>query len=245
MTPVLRPILLPLTCAALAAVACTGTETGNPPFTTGTGFSGYEPMGIAPEPMVTSAWWVIGGVSFVPAGECDAPGEPAVGFEGPAATSLTGEGGDAIEVEAREGEQCALRFTLAPGVESPPGGAPPDLTDASLAIEAEMRDGTPVRFVTDATPTVSLEGSVPFTIGPDEPPVIVGIDWTLLFAGARLFDAEQTGGEILLDATHNPERFATVESNIAASTFLYRDADADGVLDPEEVLQPPLASGAR
>ena len=237
----LRTILLVL----LAALGCTGTETGNPPFTTSTGFSGYEPMGIAPEPMVTSAWWVIDTVSFVPAGECGAPGEPEVGFEGPAATSLTGEGGDVVEVAVREGEQCALRLTLAPGLESPPSGAPADVMDASMVIRAQMRDGTPVHFVTDATPTLVLEGSAPFAVGSEEAPVVVGVDWTLLFSGARLFDAERTGGEILLDATHNPDRFATVESNLTAATFLYRDTDADGVLDPEEALQPPLAAAGR
>lgn len=227
--------------AALTA-ACTGTETGNPPLTTRTGFGGYEPMGIANDPEVSSMWWVVRDVAFVPAGECDAPGDPQIGFEGPAATSLTGEGGDPIDVEVTEGSQCALRFALAAGTDPLPSGAPPELAAASLVIEAQLRDGTPVRVIATGTPQIALDGATGFEVSEDLAPVIVGVDFTLLFAGTLLESATLTDGAVLLDDTHETERLATLLANLPGAVFLYRDTDADGLLDPEETRSPPLAA---
>ncbi len=237
------PRLLGPLVAALALSACTGTETGNPPFTAGAGFHGYEPVGLAPDPAVDEAFWVVGRLGFVPDGECGAPGEPAPAFEGRAVVDLAGEAGQAVTLEIHEGDYCGAQLVLALG-EAPLPAGPAELEGASIVVGGLARGGDPVRLVSSLEAVVDLAGADgPFRLSPDEPPLVIAIDWTLAFAGVSLATADRTGGTVLIDATHNTGLLETFERNLPGAITLRRDIDADGDLDEEELRAPPLATG--
>lgn len=233
-----------LTAAILAGLSgCTGgTETGNPPFAAALAYTGTSS---APDDYaigergavasVQSAWLDLEAVELSPEGSCPGDGQPlslpALGVGDHAA-------GAHVETtfEARDGNFCTftLPFRRAQRV---PSGAPSELQGRSVLLLGELADGTPFSVASDAEPRLELAAEDSgIELSSAEASLLVAFDFAAWLRAVPFGEATRADGKLVVDRDHNPELLAAFEAALGAGVSLYRDANADGVLDDESEL---------
>lgn len=221
--------------ALVSLPACFGTETGNPPFAPEVGYGGFEPMGLAPDPTVDSARVAMDEVAAV---DCEGARFPMLRRVAIDFTSGLASVGESLEIPS--GTYCGLEIAVA-------ACSDPDLcrvvAPESVNIDATRRTDAASVVVRDAERLeVSLEGE-PFELGPDEGGVLIALDLNALVAGLSIGTAPtDPEGVVRIDATNDPTRLDAVRAGLRGGLSLRRDLDDDGILDREELLDPPLAT---
>lgn len=229
---------------SIVCTACAGTETGNPSFD---GTLGYDAFSSAPSRLalrgaspegddeaptqIDAAWFGLGEVSFLVPELCN----KATGGLFPA-TALglgdhVGTHAGVTRVELVDLDYCGVvvPFQFQHAVKS---GAPDDIQDHSVLITG-THDGVPFRFAGNVT-RVALrrftDDEFTFELDAKHSGVVIGFDLAAVFedfdwSTATLDDS----GTLRLPNDRAPQR--AFESGFARSMALYRDQNADGVID--------------
>ncbi|MDF3066559.1 MAG: hypothetical protein K0R38_2160 [Polyangiaceae bacterium] len=225
------------------ATGCTGgTETGNPPFVAALAYTGTSS---APEDYaldsrgavatVRSAWLDLEAVTLTPEGSCDGTGQPLVS---PALGVGDHAAGAHVETsfEASAGRFCTatLPFVRARTV---PSSAPEELEGRSVLLLGELSDGTPFSIASELEPRFELAAiSSGIQLSPGDASLLVAFDFAAWLRPVRFAVATREDGQIHIDAGSNPELLARFEAALGEGVALYRDPNADGVLDDDSEL---------
>lgn len=235
-------------CGSLlfAATGCTsGTETGNPSITGQLSYTGLssapsdigvrEPGSLA---TVQNAWFDLDDVAVSSEGDC--------GIEARAAFTVDALGiGDhaagvhnSTAFEARAGAFCSVQLPFL-AVATNDTDAPPELRGHAIVVAGELADGTPFSIESDKPEVVRLESAASgFGLDAGEADALVAFDFALWLKDVDLVGATVEAGRITVSEASNTELLRKFEDNVTAGVTLYRDADADGVLDADPT---PLA----
>jgi hypothetical protein len=242
--------MLPPMKRALAAglgwvlIACTGgTETGNPVVSGSLSYTGYssasDRIGVGEGGEVATvmqAWFALDSVSISKEG-CDSG--RGRDFE-VAALGLGDHAAGAhvsTEYEAEAGTFCRVELPFV-AVADDANAGPEELRGHSLLLTGKLADGTELTIVSDARPVVELEAEAGgFELQSGLADALVAFDFATWLDGVDFDSAEREGDAVVISADSNPELLQAFDANLAAGIVLYRDADADGVLDdqPEEL----------
>lgn len=231
-------------CLIFAAFGCnSGTETGNPSLTGSLSYTGYssapadygvgEPGQIA---RVDAAWFELDRVSSEDCASGNAFEIAPLGVGDHAAGNH-----NVLSFEANAGAVCGLKVPFLE-VEAAPSGAPSALSGHTLLLRGALADGTPFTIISDARPTVELlavDGS--FELAADDADLLLAFDFAAWLKdvdfGAAARNADD---EIVITSRENSELLAVFDARVASGIALYRDRDADGVVDrdPELLAEP-------
>jgi hypothetical protein len=228
--------------ALAVAVACSGTETGNP-FVAEVRVHAHssEPTEIAVVvsgggAVATSVWLQLGPLAFVESG-C---GASIATTTAPAEADYAGA---AVRVEGELTSQplCSLRAPLEPAAGG--GGAPAEVVGASVYVAGTRSDGIPFIALSTRVGIVEVTGiDGDFVVDADSPALFLGLDVATWFADVDLDGATPIGGTVRIDALNDLTRVAAFDAAIAAGIELYLDPNADGSADdPGDLL---LARGS-
>lgn len=213
---------------AVALSGCLGTETGNPPFAPSVAGASGGPMGIIPTPRIERGWLAIADVTLI---EACASTEGVVVRHDPGALALAGAQRLETESVLDEGDYCGVRFDRVAWTRAEPSA----LRGHTLAIDAALPDGTPVRVRSALAGPLALAASEPFAMSPAAGGLVLFLNESLLFNGLRFDDAaREADGSILLSADTNRGLLDRVEAQLPGALSLYRDTDGDGELSDDE-----------
>ena len=222
------------------ALACTGTETGNPSFEGELAYDAYssEPARAALREgdqgaVVEQAWLVLGDVTFVDNNHCAEP-EQAEGH-----ASGLGAGDHAPADGARTrfwlpiGQYCGLRLPIErAGERDLPEGAPPELAEHSVVLAGRLpeRDDLPFLIASRMQRTITLEADESsFELGPDSARVLLGFDVAAWLDGVELGAIEaDDDGRVLISEDAHREQLERFEDNVAAGISVFYDPDGEG-----------------
>lgn len=229
-----------LVASLLGLCGCTGgTETGNPVVTGSLSYTGYSSAparyGVGRDAEVAridSAWFNLTEVT-VSASGCGAPERE--GFE-IAALGLGDHAAgnhNSTAFEASAGSFCNVELPFAP-VASDAAVGPERLRGHALLLEGTLADGTPFSVLSDAAPSLPLQaepGGFALTAGRAD--ALVAFDFAVWLGSVSFESATLEDGAIVISATQNSDLLDQFENSLPAGVVLYRDEDADGVLDDE------------
>lgn len=224
--------------------ACTGgTETGNPVVTGSLSYTGFssapEQYGIGEGGEVATieaAWFNLAEVRVSATG-CGAPAH--ADFEiaglGLGDHAAGNHNSTAFEVSAGSFCQVELPFVSVPADAS---SGPERLRGHAVLLEGRLANGTPFSILSDAAPRLPLQSEPGgFALSAGRADALVAFDFAvwlgrLDFAGATVND-----GALEISAASNRSLLEPFEEDLGAGVVLYRDGDADGVVDeePEEL----------
>jgi hypothetical protein len=222
----------------LSALGCAGTETGNPSIT---GQLALDAHSSAPERVslrgasapvvIDEAWLSIAAVTLLEGSDCsDRTRRRASGALGSADHAVPGAAVTTLELDA--GEYCAVGVTFS-RASSLPTGAPSELEGHSLVLKGTLSDGAPFILagrVDTELRALAVEGS--FTLERGQAALFIGFDVARWFENVDFAGAESDNdGSIVIDEQNNPELLANFEAALSSGIEIYRDADADAVLD--------------
>ncbi len=218
--------------ALVCALACAPTETGNPPFTASLAFDAHstdDNVGFDPSNAVEvqEVWIDVGPSQFVLNEECDAPETDWFANELGVEDHVT-DNAVLADFMLESADYCRVSVPLR-AVSTLPPGAPAQLMGNSLYVRGSA-NGVPFTLVGAGPYDIALSGS-PLSLSEDERGVLVAFDVGVWLGGLDFSSAEQTGGEILIDASSNATLLGEFETVLASGVALYRDADVDGFLD--------------
>jgi hypothetical protein len=227
--------------ACVSASACVGTETGNPSFEGQLGYDAYSSNVAAvalrqsgPEPsshlvLVDTAWLVLGDVSFLPEGTCNAPTN-----ELPVSATGIGEGDHAAgghvvtSLVVDTGRYCGVSLPFERASATPISGPTP-LAEHSVLIEGTLRDGSALTLASSLQTSVMLRSETSFEMSDDAGNVLIGFDLAVWLGALDLESASRNAdGSIEIDDTHNPDLLAAFERALIEGTALFRDLDGSG-----------------
>ncbi|HVY25314.1 MAG TPA: hypothetical protein VHB79_02140 [Polyangiaceae bacterium] len=242
-----RRLARPWLLGALLLGGCTsGTETGNPSFGAALSYTGYssqpDAIGVrqpGSRATVDNAWFDLEQVTVAQRGACGIDGDevfeiPALGLGDHAAGNH-----NSTVFEGRPGAFCEVELPLARVTES---GAPVALEGHALLLEGTLADGTAFSIVSDATPTVVLSAAAGgFELDAASPDALVAFDFASWLGDIDFDGAQRKNGELVISVAENSELLAAFDARLASGIALYRDRDADGVLDAK----PELLARAR
>ncbi len=229
---------------AIAAPGCFGTETGNPSLalvSIDAHSSDPESVSIRQASgavVVDQAWIAFGAVGLVPPGGCpDAAGALSSPVLGAGDHSEPGPLSFEIELDG-EATFCGLVAPFAPIEGALPATAPPELAGRTIVLLGHLEDGTEVKVVSAFEGDVIVAASAgSFTLETDANGLLVGLDMARWVSSVDLAGAtREADGSIVLDDTRNTALRDALDARIPEGVELYRDDDADGVLDPVPVL---------
>lgn len=219
------------TCFVLL-LACAPTETGNPPFMASLAFDAHstdDAVGFdASDPVVVDEIWIdVGPTRFVLDEECDAPETElladALGVEDHVTDAPVRN-----DFMLEESAYCRVSMPLRV-VDALPAGAPPELMGSSLYLRGTA-DGVPFTLVGPGPYDVDLTGA-PLPLSEAERGVLIGFDVGAWLGELDFASAEQSGGEIVIDASNNAALLGAFESTMNSGIALYRDVEVDGFID--------------
>jgi hypothetical protein len=237
----------------LAAVGCSGTETGNPSFDGTVGYDAYSSSpGVVALPAsltrrtsqieLDNAWLVLGDVELLPAGHCadHVDGEsrvPGLGAGDHAASQAP-----ATHSDLSSGVYCGARLPFASGTDSLPASAPSSVRDHAIVLDGTLSDGRKFELLSTTAISVAVQASGEgFPLDRSHRGVLFGFD-VAKWLGELDWTSASGEDEVTIDADHNADLLHAFESRIASGVSLFRDDNDDGVLDTNPVL---LASPAR
>lgn len=197
-------------------------------------------------------WLVFDGVELSPQEDCNGTLIDALGAARPLVVELLSglELPRTPTVQVGSAPQCRLRLT--PGVAAAVSGAPSALEGSSLLVRGRrVRDGAAFELVaTLNTPMLvngraDPNGNARFAVDPR-----AGERLAVAFALATWFDTEvvraldalDTAELAHLDEDVAPALVSLLAARVRRSVVLFRDLNGDGVLQPEEALEPIAAS---
>jgi hypothetical protein len=222
----------------LSLPGCFGTETGNPSFALmSIDAHSSDPDSVSVreatgDVVIDQAWVTFGRVALAPS--CDGAELRASDVLGTGDHSEPGPLSFDIELDGRA-SFCRLIAPLEPLEGTPPAGAPPELAGRSIVILARLTDGTDVRVVSAFEGDVTVDAA--FTLEEDAAGLFLGMDVARWFSGVDLSAAtREADGSIVLDDDTNTALRDALDARVPMGIELYRDANADGVLDDPPVL---------
>lgn len=221
-----------LACALVLLGACAGTETGNPPLTVEIGGGTSAPMGIVPEVALEEGALVVGGVGLASGDACARPDPVDVALPSPVALDLV-RGGASVGAEVELGTYCRVDLALA------------TIEGRTLRLRGPGRDVGEVHVEIASSARSELHAVDPsgFALDESSHALLVVLDVPLLFAGVALTEAErEADGSVRIDSTRNSALALELAARLPQALAMYRDLDADGVLDPEEARAGPIAT---
>jgi hypothetical protein len=220
---------------------CAGTETGNPSYTGTLGYDAYSSsparvaLRITGDPgaasiEVSSAWLVLGDVSFLAEGECD--GRDTLGHaKGLGAGDHVGTQAPATRFELLRSQLCGLQLPFQEKAEIP-DSAPAELAGHSILITG-VRGREQFRIASGANMNVTLRADAPvIELEHTDAGLVIGFDvaqWLESFDWTGVLPADN--GELVIDDEQNPEKLAEFEAHVARGVALFRDRRGDGLLD--------------
>lgn len=231
---------------ALAFFGCAGgTETGNPVVSTEIALQVHStnPGAVAVSEgaggaVVQQAWVSFGVFDFRPAGECENLSEINTENSPSLVVADLAEPDTRITMELEANTYCGLIVPLEKETAELPAGAPPELADHSIVVRGERADGVPFTLAHPEQDELELDG-----VGGDFDLTAEGEGLLLLFdvsdwmQGVDLPAAQLSpDNTIRIDARSNPALLQAFEINVECALELYRDSDADAVLDDDEPL---------
>lgn len=231
-----------LALAVLSGACSSGTETGNPSLTGSLSYTGYsskpDQYGVREAgsvATVTNAWLALDVVKISPSGDCNIDGGdpftvPALGVGDHAAGNH-----NFTPYKAEAGRFCrvVLLFDRASPLIGDEG--PDELGGGSLLIVGSLADGTPFTIASISTPLIQLRADAApgFALAPEEASTLMTFDFAAWLEGVDFAAAERSDGAIMISPTSNSELLLSFEEGLAAGIALYRDRDADGLLEPD------------
>lgn len=240
-----RRLLTALALALSLVGGCFGTETGNPSLAlVAVDAHSSDPArvsvrGTTSAVVIDQAWIAFGAFGLVPEGGC-----PGTTGEREGAVLGVGDhsepGAVSFDIPLDDASRfCGLVAPFAPLSGALPAGAPPELAGRTIVLLGHLADGTRVRIVSafDGDVMVGDAGGGAFALSTDEPGLFVGLDVARWLGDVDLSGAtHEADGSIVLDDTSNTALRDAIDARIPDGVELYRDEDADGVLDPTPVL---------
>lgn len=227
----------------LLCLGCAGTETGNPSIAAQIALTAHssDPGRVAIRAAeggltLQRAWLSLGALSLVEGPDCSAEARrftaPALGAADHAEPRPA-----LLALEAEAGEYCGLAVPFAPTTEMPPG-APAELGELSILLEGTLLDGSAFSLGSAARREVLVQSTPPgFALDGVRSALLVGFDVATWLRSPNIADAErELDGSVRIDAAHNPALLQSFEAALAPGIELYRDRDADAVLDPQPEL---------
>lgn len=223
-------------CVALSAVACDGTDTGNPytqPLTADAHSSDPGVFSIAiPQDggVVTEVWLSLDHFGFVPAGDeaCDtgitgADDSPDLGVADHAAA-----GGTRVDITLTAGDYCTMAVPFVLAAAPLPAGAPPELEGASIVLTGTTAGGVDFIIASALDTNITLTGPADLAFDDELGPLFLGFDVAAWLDG---IDIDAIGPGAVIDGANNTALLADFEANVAAGIELYRDLDDNGQVD--------------
>jgi hypothetical protein len=224
--------LFALAGCALLALACTGSETGNPsPAKLQLGLQSSDDS-IASELATPGAihveqlWLSVESVTLL---GCDANATETAINPKPLSGDLA-QGVPAGVVPS--GDYCGARVRLVPGNLAAPADVP--VLPASVAVQGTRADGVPFAVLSAAPLDVTLPGAL-FAVS-DQEQLLLAFDVSGWLRANVLDAATVVNGTALLDGRQHPVLTSTFESQVTVS--LHRDENGNGAVDAAEA---PLA----
>jgi hypothetical protein len=224
--------LLVLTCCALGAPACTGSETGNPSQAKlQLGLQSSDDS-IASELETPSAihveqlWLSVESVALL---GCDANATETAINPRPLSGDLA-QGVPAGVVPS--GDYCGAHLRLVPGDLAAPAGLP--ALPATVVVQGTRADAVPFVVLSAAPQDVTLPGAV-FSVSEQEQ-LLLAFDVSGWLRANVLDAATVANGTALLDGRQHPALTSTFDSQLTVS--LHRDENGNGAVDAGEA---PLA----
>lgn len=225
---------------------CVGTDVGNPaqddkdPATVELDFDSYEQteqqaLTLANGLTIDRAWVALGDLRFIEADGCTYDG--LTDWDQPVVVELiSGQlitGPPSITRDA--GAYCGLHVEFDKDLgATAPAGAPAALADNAVIVEGTRRDGTSfvIRAPFNDKFRLGATGQ-PFTLEEGPQKMVVGFAINTWLDEVEL-DAISGEDPILIDQTNHPDVLADFRRALKMSTGLFRDADANGQVDPDE-----------
>lgn len=240
--------LLTVACGALALTAACdgprgGTDVGNgATATVSLDVRGYDDLagakGVASagELQIDEVWVSLDRVRLRPGTRCTGPDE-RIDVGGPLVAELmSGLVGGPVALDVELGTFCEFRAGFRRlDSESVPASAPPELIGASMFVRGHTASGTPFTVTSRQTEILRLtaiDGS--FALGEDDDSLVLAFDLGRWLASIDFDDESEGKQKIVIDDTHDAKKLAEVERQARESARLYRDADSDHDLGPEE-----------
>lgn len=229
----------------LSVFACSsGTETGNPSFTGSLSYTGHssapDDYGVGKSGRIAEidqAWFALDRVQTLGCDDAGVFDVPALGVGDHAAGNH-----NMTRFTAKASELCRVRLPFLEVSEDAVAGVPAALRGHALLLSGTLADGTAFTIVSDARPVVELDATRGgFAITAGEADLLLAFDFAH-WLGAVDFAAaiRNAEDEIVISGEENSELLAAFDAQLASGVALYRDGDADGVIDPDpELLAAP------
>jgi hypothetical protein len=216
-----------------AEVALATTAISSEPEVVAPGTSGIAGL------QVEEVWLAFKNVGFREAATCDEAATPQV--KGPITAELIRgrTTGLAEKVKLRPGPYCGVELTLRRS-RGRADGVPADLRGHSLLVRAKRDDGVRVVVRSRSTLRVWLAARDEdgFAVVGDDSRWFLAADLARWLSALDLTTADvarEGGREIIrIDDRNNAALLSELENRLASGLGLYRDADRDGELQPEE-----------
>ncbi len=242
-------VRLSLLSSLLLVAGCqSGTETGNPSITGLLSYTGYSSaeldvgVGVGRAGRVATveaAWFALDSVIVSAdgcAGRTAAFVAPALGIGDHAKGSH-----NSTAFAAEPGAFCTVELPFLP-VPSGTNDVPAEVAGHAILLTGKLPSGVGFRIVSDRAPLIRLSAaSAGFALEAERPDLLLAFDFAtwlaeLDFASAAVSD----DGSIEISSTQNSELLAAFDAQVPRGVLLYRDRDADGVVDrePELLAQP-------
>lgn len=221
-------------------LGCAGTETGNPSVVAQIALTAHSSdhgrVAIrAAEGGLTlqRAWLSLGALSLLEGSDCSAETRRFTAAALGAADHAEPRAA-LLALDAEDGEYCGLAVPFAPSMEVPPG-APAELGELSVLLEGNLPDGAAFSLASAASREVLVRVAAPgFALDSQRSALLLGFDVATWLRDPSLVDASrELDGSVRIDAMRNVTLLRGFEAALAPGIELYRDRDADAVLDPQ------------
>jgi hypothetical protein len=229
-----------LVVSLLVVCGCTGgTETGNPVVSGSLSYTGYssvpERFGVGRDgevARVDSAWFNLAAVTVSAAG-CGAKEREGFEIDALGLGDHAAGNHNSTAFETYAGSFCQLELPFAP-VSSDAATAPEPLRGHALLLEGTLAAGTPFSILSDVEPRLPLQSEPGgFALSPGRADALVAFDFAVWLGHLSFETATVEDGVITISPAQNSDLLDQFENDLPAGVVLYRDRDADGVVDPE------------
>lgn len=178
---------------------------------------------------VTSAWIALGDLSLV---GCANGSAPEILAQGPNVENLLSPAPTRSHVSGAS--FCELDVPLVAAGQPLPGGAPPELSGATLVVGGKRADGVPFVVVSQVAHALALTTPHGFAVDDGAHSLLVVVDISALFSGVDLSSAVLDQGTARVTSTANAALLSAFNANVPQAIALYYDDNHNGQFDPGE-----------